>query len=68
MYTYTCCRCTKCGAELVLEDRADSDTALMHRPPRPRPGREACAFCREVFAPGSYYIKESSSRLLQQRP
>jgi hypothetical protein len=49
MYTYICCRCTNCAAEIVLEDRADSESHLMHHPPRPRSGREACPYCRAVF-------------------
>jgi len=63
MYTYTCCRCTNCAAQIVLEDRADSDS-IIHRPPRPRAGREACPYCRAVFVPENYYVKESGSPLL----
>ena len=37
MYTYTCCRCTNCSAQVVLVDRADSET-VAHRPSRPRSG------------------------------
>jgi hypothetical protein len=44
MYTYVCCRCKNCSAQIVLEDRGDSDTNLPERPPRPRAGREACSF------------------------
>ena len=33
MYTYTCCRCTKCDAQIVLEDRADAN--LIYKLPRP---------------------------------
>jgi hypothetical protein len=64
MYTYICCRCTNCAAQIVLEDRADPDSHLMHGPPRPRSGREACPYCRAVFVPESYYVKESESPLL----
>ena len=63
MYTYTCCRCTSCAAQIPLEDRADSDT-LIHRPPRPRGGHEACPYCGAEFAPRNYYITESVSPLL----
>ena len=63
MYTYTCCRCTNCAAQIPLEDRADSDT-LIHRPPRPRGGHEACPYCRAVFAPENYYVVTSESPLL----
>ena len=66
MYTYTCCRCTNCAAQIVLEDRADSDTHIIHRPPRPRTGREACPYCRAVFVPENYYVKESGSPLLMR--
>jgi hypothetical protein len=61
MYTYMCCRCIRCEAQIVLEDRAD--TNLLHKPPRPRPGREACPYCRAVFVPQSYYVRESGSPL-----
>ena len=64
MYTYICCRCTKCAAQIVLEYQANSDTELLHRPPRPRAGREACPYCREVFEPENYYFKESGTPLL----
>ena len=64
MYTYICCRCTNCSAEIVLEDRADSD--MMHRPPRPRSGSEACPYCRAVFVPERYYVKESATPLLER--
>jgi hypothetical protein len=64
MYTYICCRCTNCAAQVVLEDRAGSDGQLVHRPPRPRSGREACPYCRAVFVPENYYVKESGSPLL----
>jgi hypothetical protein len=64
MYTYTCCRCMNCTARIVLEDRADPDTDSLHRPPRPRQGREACPYCRAVFMPASYYVTESELPLL----
>jgi hypothetical protein len=64
MYTYICCRCTNCAAEIVLEDRADSVGQLIHRPPRPRSGHEACPYCRAVFVPEGYYVKETGSPLL----
>jgi hypothetical protein len=57
MYTYMCCQCIRCEAQIVLEDRAD--TNLLHKPPRPRPGREACPYCRAVFVPQSYYVRWS---------
>jgi hypothetical protein len=63
MCMYTCCRCTNCEAEILLEDREDSNTNLLHRVPRPRAGREACPYCRTVFVPRSYYIKESLAPL-----
>jgi hypothetical protein len=66
MYTYICCRCTNCAAQIALEDRADSESHLIHRPPRPRSGREACPYCRAVFVTENYYVKESGSPLLQQ--
>jgi hypothetical protein len=46
MYTYTCCRCTNCAAQIALEEWVDSDTHLVHGLPRPRVGREACPYCR----------------------
>jgi hypothetical protein len=64
MYTYICCRCTNCTAQIVLEDRAGADTNLRHGPPRPRAGREACPYCRAVFVPENYYVTESWSPLL----
>jgi hypothetical protein len=63
MYSYICCRCLNCTAQIVLEDRAGSD-AIIHRPPRPRAGREACPYCRTVFVPPNYYVKESEVPLL----
>jgi hypothetical protein len=66
MYTYTCCRCPQCTARIVLEDRAESETQMIHRPPRPRSGREACPYCRAVFVTENYYIVESGTPLLQQ--
>jgi len=64
MYTYTCCRCTNCAAQIVLEDWADLYIHVVHGPPRPRAGREACPYCRAVFVPENYYVKESESPLL----
>jgi hypothetical protein len=64
MYTYTCCRCTNCAAQIVLEDRADAETHRIQRPPRPRAGREACPYCRTVFEPENYYVKQNESPLL----
>ena len=49
MYNYLCCRCAKCEGQIVLED-----ANLLHKPPRPRAGREACPYCRTVFVPQSY--------------
>jgi hypothetical protein len=66
MYNYICCRCTNCAAQIALEDRADSFTEVLHRPSRPRAGREACPYCRAVFAPESYYVAESETPLLQR--
>jgi hypothetical protein len=63
MYTYVCCRCTNCTAQIVLENREDPGTNLIHRLPRPRSGREACPYCRTVFVPESYYIRESAAPL-----
>ena len=64
MYTYICCRCKNCTAQIVLEDRGDSDTNSFLRPPRPRAGRESCPYCRAVFVPESYFVKESGTPLL----
>jgi hypothetical protein len=64
MYTYICCRCRNCAAQIVLEDRAEPDSHSTHRPPRPRSGREACPYCRAVFVPENYYVQESGSPLL----
>jgi hypothetical protein len=66
MYTYTCCQCMKCAAQIVLEERAESGGHSLHGPPRPRSGREACPYCRVVFVPESYYVKESASPLLMR--
>ena len=66
MYTYICCRCTNCTAQVVLEDQGGSDTNLFRRPPRPRAGREACPYCRAVFMTKSYYVTESGTPLLQR--
>jgi hypothetical protein len=63
VYTYVCCRCTNCAAQIVLEDREDPVTNLLRRVPRPRAGREACPYCRTVFVPETYYIKESAAPL-----
>ena len=65
MYTYICCRCTNCVAQIALEEQSGSNT-LFHRPPRPRAGREACPYCRTVFVPETYYVAESETPLLQQ--
>jgi len=51
MYAYTCCRCTNCAAQIVLEEQGGWDTNLFRRPPRPRARREACPYCRTVFVP-----------------
>jgi hypothetical protein len=67
MYTYICCRCTNCAARIALEEWADSGY-LPNRPPRPRPGREACPYCRAVFVAERYYVTESGSPLLQRGP
>jgi hypothetical protein len=64
MYTYVCCRCKNCSAQIVLEDRGNSDTNSLRRPPRPRAGREACPYCRAVFIPANYYIAESGTPIL----
>jgi len=66
MYVYTCCRCTNCAAQIVLEEQGGWDTNLFRRPPRPRAGREACPYCRTVFVPEKYYVAESETPLLQQ--
>jgi hypothetical protein len=63
MYTYVCCRCANCAAQILLEDRGDPDMNLLPRVPRPRAGREACPYCRAVFVPQSYYTKESLAPL-----
>ena len=66
MYAYTCCRCTNCAAQIVLEEQGGSNTNLFRRPARPRAGREACPYCRTVFVPEKYYVAESETPLLQQ--
>jgi hypothetical protein len=66
MYTYVCCRCKNCTAQIVLEDREGADTNLRHGPPRPRAGREACPYCRTVFVPENYYVTDSWSPLLRR--
>jgi hypothetical protein len=63
MFTYTCCRCTKCAAEVALEDRAESDHKI-HKSPRPRTGHETCPHCRAVFLPETYYVRETGVPLL----
>ena len=65
MYVYTCCRCTNCVAQIVLEEQGGSNT-LFRRPARPRARREACLYCRTVFAPETYYVAESETPLLQR--
>ena len=62
MYTYLCCRCTKCSARIVLEEWAES-LYLLHRPMRPRPRQQRCPFCESAFAPERYYVTESGAPL-----
>ncbi len=62
MYTYLCCRCTKCAARIVLEEWAES-MFLLHRPVRPRPRYQRCPFCDSAFAPDRYYVTESGAPL-----
>jgi hypothetical protein len=62
MYTYLCCRCTKCAARIVLEEWAES-MYLLHRPERPRPRHQVCPFCSAAFAPDRYYVTESGAPL-----
>jgi hypothetical protein len=62
MYTYLCCRCTKCAARIVLEEWAES-IYLLHRPVRPRPRHQRCPFCESAFAPERYYVTESGAPL-----
>jgi hypothetical protein len=62
MYTYLCCRCTKCSARIVLEEWAES-MYLLHRPVRPRPRHQMCPFCESSFAPERYYVTESGAPL-----
>ena len=62
MYTYLCCRCTKCAARIVLEEWAES-MYLLHRPVRPRPRHQLCPFCESSFAPDRYYVTESGAPL-----
>jgi hypothetical protein len=66
MYTYICCRCKNCAAQIVLEEQGGSNTNLFRRPARPRAGREACLYCRAVFVPKRYYVTESETPLLQR--
>ena len=49
MYTYTCCRCTKCEAQIVLEDRADAN--LIYKLPRPRPERALVHIAEQYLFP-----------------
>jgi hypothetical protein len=63
MYTYVCCQCTNCGAQVLLENREDPKTNVLNRVPRPRTGREICLDCRTVFVPNTYYVKESAGPL-----
>jgi hypothetical protein len=67
MYTYVCCRCTKCAARIVLEEWAES-MYLLHRPVRPRPRHQVCPFCSEAFAPDRYYVTESGAPLAVSMP
>ena len=62
MYTYLCCRCTKCAARIVLEEWAES-RYLLHRPVRSRPRYQMCPFCESAFAPDRYYVTESGAPL-----
>jgi hypothetical protein len=64
-YPYTCCRCSNCAAQVVLEEQGGSNT-LFCRPARPRAGHEACPYCRMVFVPEKYYVAGSETPLLQQ--
>jgi len=66
MYAYTCCRCTNCAAQIVLEEQGGSNTNLFRRPARPRAGREACPYCRTVFVPEAYYVAENETPLLER--
>jgi hypothetical protein len=66
MYTYLCCRCPNCEAQIFLEDRENPAANLFRGVPRPRAGREACPYCRTVFVPKKYYITESDSPLLPE--
>ena len=66
MYIYVCCRCANCTAQIILEEQSGSNTDSFRRPPRPRAGREACPYCRVVFAPETYYVTESETPLLQR--
>lgn len=62
MYTYLCCRCTKCAARIVLEEWAES-MYLLHRPVRQRARQQMCPFCESPFAPDRYYVTESGAPL-----
>ena len=63
MFTYVCCRCTNCTAQIILEEQSSE---AFRRPPRPRAGREACPYCRAVFVPETYYVTEGETPLLQR--
>jgi len=65
MYTYVCCRCVNCEAQIPV-DESGSDEVASSRPSRPRTGREVCPYCRTVFVPESYYVTESETPLLQR--
>jgi hypothetical protein len=62
MYTYLCCRCTKCAARIVLEEWADA-MFLRHRPVCARSRHQVCPFCSAAFAPERYYVTESGAPL-----
>jgi hypothetical protein len=38
MYTYICCRCKNCIAQIVLEEQGGLNTDSFRRPARPRGG------------------------------
>ena len=63
MFTYVCCRCSNCTAQIILEEQ-NSDA--FRRLPRPRAGREACPYRRAVFVPETYYVTESGTPLLER--
>jgi hypothetical protein len=66
MYTYICCRCKNCIAQIVLEEHGGLNTDSFRRPARPRAGREACPYCRAVLVPETYYIAESETPLMER--